>query len=84
MLTGVEHPQTEVKILGRRWTAPICVAPPAVQTGAHPEGEAETAAGLAAVGNLPLAVASFAGRTVEDIAERSLAEGPERRSRRLP
>ncbi|GAA3236422.1 aminotransferase class I/II-fold pyridoxal phosphate-dependent enzyme [Actinocorallia longicatena] len=71
VLAGVESPQTEVKILGRTWTAPVCLAPPAVPDGVHPEPEMSAAAGAAAVGTLPLVVSSPAGRTAEEIVERS-------------
>ncbi|MEV7131033.1 aminotransferase class I/II-fold pyridoxal phosphate-dependent enzyme [Streptomyces sp. NPDC093260] len=67
VLTGLAEPDPAVTVLGRRWAAPVGVAPMAYHTLLHPDGETATAAAAGAAG-LPLVVSTFAGRTFEEIA----------------
>ncbi|MFD4523030.1 aminotransferase class I/II-fold pyridoxal phosphate-dependent enzyme [Streptomyces sp. NPDC058470] len=67
VLTGAGRPDTGITLLGRRWAAPIAVAPVAYHTLAHPTGEVATARAAGQAG-VPLVVSTFAGRTFEDIA----------------
>lgn len=72
VFSGAPEPDPATTVLGRRWAAPIGVAPVAYHTLAHPGGEAATAAAAGAAG-LPLVVSTFAGRTLEDVAAASTA-----------
>ncbi|WP_327418567.1 alpha-hydroxy acid oxidase [Streptomyces sp. NBC_01233] len=72
VLTGAHQPVTETRILGRTWAAPTAIAPIAYHTLAHPEGEVATARGAGTAG-VPFVVSTFAGRTLEDIAEAATA-----------
>ncbi|MFG3228674.1 aminotransferase class I/II-fold pyridoxal phosphate-dependent enzyme [Kitasatospora sp. NPDC048194] len=67
VLTGLSQVDTSVTVLGRRWSAPVGVAPMAYHTMVHPEGEVATvqAAGMA---GLPVVVSTFAGQPFEKLA----------------
>lgn len=67
LLTGSMDPDMAATVLGRRWAAPIGVAPMAYHTLAHPDGEIATVRAAAAAG-LPTVVSTFAGRTFEELA----------------
>ncbi|WP_345688091.1 alpha-hydroxy-acid oxidizing protein [Streptomyces coeruleoprunus] len=70
VLAGLDRhllPETETRILGRTWAAPVAVAALGRHTLAHPDGEVATAAAAAAAG-VPFVVSSLSGRTLEDIA----------------
>jgi isopentenyl diphosphate isomerase/L-lactate dehydrogenase-like FMN-dependent dehydrogenase len=69
VLRGASRPDTATEILGRRWDAPLAVAPVAFHTLAHPAGEVATVQGAAAAARVPVVISTFAGRTVEDVAE---------------
>lgn len=68
VLSGISGPDTETRILGRSWAAPVAIAPMAYHTLADPAGEVATARAAGRAG-VPLVVSTFAGRTFEDIAE---------------
>ncbi|MFI9100868.1 aminotransferase class I/II-fold pyridoxal phosphate-dependent enzyme [Streptomyces fildesensis] len=68
VLTGTAEPDLSTTILGRRWAAPLGVAPLAYHTLMHPDGEVATARAAGAAG-LPVVVSTFAGRSFEDIAQ---------------
>ncbi|MET9692976.1 aminotransferase class I/II-fold pyridoxal phosphate-dependent enzyme [Streptomyces sp. NPDC006514] len=72
VMTGTGESDPAINVLGRRWAAPLAVAPMAYHTLVHPDGETATARATRAAG-VPLVVSTFAGRTFEDIAE--AAEG---------
>ncbi|MGW7689288.1 aminotransferase class I/II-fold pyridoxal phosphate-dependent enzyme [Streptomyces asiaticus] len=67
VLTGAGECDPSTTILGRRWGAPVAVAPMAYHTLMHPDGETATARAAGAAG-LPLVVSTFAGRTFAEIA----------------
>ncbi|MFH1499755.1 MAG: alpha-hydroxy acid oxidase [Verrucomicrobiota bacterium] len=58
---------TRVEILGRTWAHPIALAPVALQTWAHVEGERAAMMAAAATG-ATMVVSTQAGQPVEDIA----------------
>ncbi|MGW1216667.1 alpha-hydroxy acid oxidase [Streptomyces sp. NPDC002499] len=74
VLSGAGLPDTAATILGRRWEAPVAVAPLAYQTLAHPLGELATVRGTAAAARVPVVVSTFAGRGIEELA--AAADGP--------
>ncbi|MFI6641768.1 aminotransferase class I/II-fold pyridoxal phosphate-dependent enzyme [Streptomyces sp. NPDC050504] len=67
VLTGAGEPDLAATVLGRRWAAPLGVAPMAYHTLMHPEGEVATARAADGAG-LPFVVSTFASRTFEDVA----------------
>ncbi|WP_413799940.1 aminotransferase class I/II-fold pyridoxal phosphate-dependent enzyme [Streptomyces iranensis] len=67
VLTGAGECDPSTTILGRRWAAPVAVAPMAYHTLMHSDGETATARAAGAAG-LPLVVSTFAGRTFAEIA----------------
>ncbi|MCO8301182.1 alpha-hydroxy acid oxidase, partial [Streptomyces sp. RKCA744] len=67
VLTGAGEGDPSTTVLGRRWTAPVAVAPMAYHTLMHPDGETATARAAGAAG-LPLVVSTFAGRSFAEIA----------------
>ncbi|MBD0421123.1 aminotransferase class I/II-fold pyridoxal phosphate-dependent enzyme [Streptomyces sp. TRM S81-3] len=67
VLTGAGVPSLATTVLGRRWAAPLAVAPMAYHTLMHPEGETATARAAGDLG-VPLVVSTFAGRPFEEIA----------------
>lgn len=68
VLTGTGESDPAATVLGRRWAAPIAVAPMAYHTLVHAEGETATARAARTAG-VPFVVSTFAGRTFEDIAQ---------------
>jgi lactate 2-monooxygenase len=74
MLRDVAARELETELLGRRWPAPVGLAPIGVHSLAHADGELATARAAATVG-LPLVASSAATRTLEEIAEAS-GDGP--------
>ncbi|MFJ9890721.1 aminotransferase class I/II-fold pyridoxal phosphate-dependent enzyme [Streptomyces sp. NPDC091287] len=74
VLTGVGEVDPATTVLGRRWSAPLAVAPMAYHTLLHPEGELATARAAGAAG-LPLIVSTFAGQTFQDIADAARPTG---------
>ena len=64
---GLEAVSTATTLLGTPVSSPVAVAPTALQGLAHPEGEAATARGAAAVGAL-LILSSLATCPLEDVA----------------
>ncbi|MEU2208442.1 aminotransferase class I/II-fold pyridoxal phosphate-dependent enzyme [Streptomyces hygroscopicus] len=67
VLTGAGEGDPSTTVLGRRWAAPVAVAPMAYHTLMHPDGETATARAAGAAG-LPLVVSTFAGRPFAEIA----------------
>ncbi|MBM9509834.1 alpha-hydroxy acid oxidase [Actinacidiphila acididurans] len=67
VLVDVSDPDPSVELFGDRLAAPLAVAPMAYHELAHEEGELATARAAAAEG-VPLVVAAFAGRGLEEIA----------------
>ncbi|MFI7068853.1 aminotransferase class I/II-fold pyridoxal phosphate-dependent enzyme [Micromonospora sediminicola] len=67
VLTGTTEPDATTVLLGRRWPAPIAIAPTAFQTMVHPEGELATARAAAARG-VPYIVSTMASTPFADIA----------------
>ena len=74
VLRGAARPDTATTVLGRRWDAPLAVAPLGYQTLAHPLGELATVRGTAAAARLPVVISTFAGRVIEEIG--SAGGGP--------
>ena len=72
VMTDVAEVDTSVEILGRRWAAPIFVAPTALQRMAHPDGEMASARAAASRG-ITLTLSSSASTDMADVAE---AGGP--------
>ncbi|MEU5958587.1 alpha-hydroxy acid oxidase [Streptomyces sp. NPDC047525] len=68
VLRGADRPETATTILGRRWDAPVAVAPMAYQTLAHSMGELATVRGTAAAARVPVVISTFAGREFEELA----------------
>ncbi|KAF0849415.1 alpha-hydroxy acid oxidase [Nocardia caishijiensis] len=68
VLRGVGRPETATTILGRRWDAPVAVAPLAYQTLAHADGELATVRGIAAAADVPVVISTFAGRGIDELA----------------
>ncbi len=66
LFRDVSRISTEIDLFGTRLAAPVLAGPTALHTLAHPEGEAETARGVAAAGSL-LVLSSRAGRPIEEI-----------------
>lgn len=64
----------DVEVLGRRWPAPVCLAPIGVQSILHDEGERASARAAADLG-LPYVASSAASTTLEDVAD-ELGEAP--------
>jgi len=62
----------ETMILGRRWAAPLGVAPLARHTLVHPDGELATVRAAGAAG-VPVAVSTFASRTFEELTAAATA-----------
>ncbi|MFJ2576620.1 aminotransferase class I/II-fold pyridoxal phosphate-dependent enzyme [Kitasatospora aureofaciens] len=67
VLTGVSEVDTSVTVLGRRWAAPVGVAPMAYHTLVHPGGEIATVQ-AAGVAGLPVVVSTFAGQPFDKLA----------------
>ncbi|MFE0177212.1 alpha-hydroxy acid oxidase [Streptomyces sp. NPDC059002] len=71
-LPGRTEPDTQVRILGSRWAAPLGVAPVAYHELAHGDGESGTAKAAGALG-LPVVVSTFASQTLERVARNAAA-----------
>jgi 4-hydroxymandelate oxidase len=67
VLRDVQTVDVSGSFLGRRFALPIAVAPMAVQTMAHPDGEVEMVAGAAAAG-IPFCLSTSSSRSLEDVA----------------
>jgi isopentenyl diphosphate isomerase/L-lactate dehydrogenase-like FMN-dependent dehydrogenase len=67
VLCGIESASTETKILGRRASAPLVVAPVAYQRMAHPDGEEGMARAAEAAG-VPVCLSTFATASPADVA----------------
>ena len=67
VLTDLRTVDPSGTFLGRRFPLPIAIAPMAVQTMAHPGGEAEMLAGAAARG-VPFILSTSSATTMEDVA----------------
>jgi 4-hydroxymandelate oxidase len=67
VLRDVQMVDVSGTFLGRRFALPIAVAPMAVQTMAHPDGEVEMVAGAAAAG-IPFCLSTSSSRSLEDVA----------------
>ncbi|MDG4797025.1 aminotransferase class I/II-fold pyridoxal phosphate-dependent enzyme [Micromonospora sp. WMMD1082] len=72
VLTGVTTVDPGVTVLGRRWAAPVGIAPMAYHTLVHPDGELASARAAGAHG-VPLVVSTMAGRTFAEIRAQSTA-----------
>jgi (S)-3,5-dihydroxyphenylglycine transaminase len=68
VLSGVAGADTSTTLLGRRWAAPLGIAPMAYHTLVHPEGELATVRAAGASG-LPTVVSTFAGQPFEKLAD---------------
>lgn len=66
MLRDVSNAQTEINVLGKSITFPLCMSPAGVQARAHPEGELATSRACSQK-NIHMGVSSFANNSVEDI-----------------
>lgn len=67
VLVDIETRDLSVEVLGRRWPAPIMVAPIALQEMAHPDGEVAVARACAERG-LTMSLSTVASCTIEDVA----------------
>ncbi|PRZ35221.1 L-lactate dehydrogenase (cytochrome) [Antricoccus suffuscus] len=67
MLRDTSKRDTSVEILGKRWDAPIALAPIGVMTIAHEEGEVAVARGASRRG-VPMIASTAAAKPMEEIA----------------
>jgi 4-hydroxymandelate oxidase len=67
VLVDVGERDTATTALGTPVSVPVLVSPTALHALAHPDGEVETARGVAAAGTL-MALSSLASRTLEEVA----------------
>ncbi len=67
VLAGLSEVSTATTLLGREVSSPVAIAPTAIQGLAHPDGEAGTARGAAAVGSL-MVLSSLATCSLEEVA----------------
>ncbi|MEO3926644.1 aminotransferase class I/II-fold pyridoxal phosphate-dependent enzyme [Micromonosporaceae bacterium B7E4] len=72
MLRGIAAADPAVLVFGRRWSAPVGVAPMAYHGLAHPGGEPATVAGAGAAG-LPVIAAMLSGHPLEELAAAALS-----------
>ncbi|MDQ7905161.1 aminotransferase class I/II-fold pyridoxal phosphate-dependent enzyme [Phytohabitans sp. ZYX-F-186] len=72
MLRGIAAADPAVQVFGRRWSAPVGVAPMAYHGLAHPGAEPATVAGAGAAG-LPVIAAMLSGHPLEDLAAAALS-----------
>ncbi len=70
VLVDIETRDPSVEMLGRRWPAPIMVAPMALQRMAHPDGEVAVARACAARG-ITMSLSTVASATIEDVGAAS-------------
>ncbi|WP_343240505.1 aminotransferase class I/II-fold pyridoxal phosphate-dependent enzyme [Streptomyces sp. SID14515] len=68
VLSGVARADASTTVLGRRWAAPLGIAPMAYHTLVRPEGELATVRAAGSAG-LPTVVSTFAGRAFEELAQ---------------
>lgn len=66
MFVDIETRDPSVEVLGRRWPAPIMVAPMALQRMAHPDGEVAVARACAARG-ITMSLSTVGSATIEDV-----------------
>jgi 4-hydroxymandelate oxidase len=67
VFVDIETRDPSVEVLGRRWPAPIMVAPMALQRMAHPDGEVAVARACASRG-ITMSLSTVASATIEDVA----------------
>jgi len=67
VLVDVRRVDPSTAAFGRRIAMPVAVAPMALQTLAHPEGEVAAVRAAAAAG-VPFTLSTSAGRTIEEVA----------------
>lgn len=67
VLTDVKSVSAASSFLGRSSAIPVAMAPMAVQSLAHPDGEVEAVRGAAAAG-IPYTLSTTSSRTIEDVA----------------
>jgi len=67
VLTDIRSVESAGSFLGRRAAIPIAMAPMAVQSLAHRDGEVEAVRGAAAAG-IPYTLSTTSSRTIEDVA----------------
>ncbi|GAA3007228.1 lactate 2-monooxygenase [Streptosporangium longisporum] len=72
MLRDVSVRDLGVELFGRRYPAPLLLAPIGVQSIVHPDGEMATARAAASLG-VPMVLSTAASHTIEEVAE---AGGP--------
>lgn len=66
MFVDIEMRDPSVEVLGRRWPAPIMVAPMALMRMAHPDGEVAVARACAARG-ITMSLSTVGSATIEDV-----------------
>ncbi|MFE9358157.1 alpha-hydroxy acid oxidase [Streptomyces olivaceoviridis] len=76
VLRGGADRDTRVSVLGRRWPAPLFVAPTAFHRLAHPDGELATARAAAATGT-PLVTGMAATTAVADVVTAARETDPD-------
>jgi isopentenyl diphosphate isomerase/L-lactate dehydrogenase-like FMN-dependent dehydrogenase len=67
-LRDVSRRELSVEVLGRRWPAPVALAPVGVQGIFHKEAEVAVGRAARSLG-VPLVLSSVSSRTMEDVAE---------------
>ena len=67
VLRGVSNPSTQVKILGRTWSHPICLAPVASHGAFHPGAEIESQLGAASA-NATLIVSTHGSLSIKEFS----------------
>ncbi|TDC43401.1 alpha-hydroxy-acid oxidizing protein [Micromonospora sp. KC213] len=73
MLTGVENPRTDARLLGREQAMPVAVAPMAYQRLLHPDGERALAAAAGTAG-VPYVLSTLSSSPIEEVT--AAAGGP--------
>jgi 4-hydroxymandelate oxidase len=66
MFVDIETRDPSVEVFGRRWPAPIMVAPMALQRMAHPDGEVAVARACATRG-ITMSLSTVGSATIEDV-----------------
>ena len=74
MLQGVAERDLSVELFGKRYSAPVLLAPVGVQTIVHPEGEKAVARAASSVGT-PFVLSTAASFSMEDVAAEA-GDGP--------
>jgi 4-hydroxymandelate oxidase len=67
VMVDIANRDPSVEVLGRRWPAPVMVAPTALHRLAHPDGEVAVARACAARG-LTMSLSTVGSSTIEDVA----------------